>query len=47
VASLPKVQIDLPPQPSKFKGDSLPIDQVSWEEAIEFCERLSSMYSTE
>src|SRR5574341_817303 len=31
VAGFPKVKIDLNPDPSRFKGDSLPVDQVSWE----------------
>ena len=41
VAKLPRVRRSLVPDPSHFKGDNLPLDSVSWHEAIEFCARLS------
>jgi formylglycine-generating enzyme required for sulfatase activity len=41
VSKFPRVHLDLNSHPSRFAGTGLPVESISWDEALEFCARLS------
>jgi formylglycine-generating enzyme required for sulfatase activity/tRNA A-37 threonylcarbamoyl transferase component Bud32 len=43
IAKLPQVRRPLSPDPAQFKDKDNPIERVSWNEAIEFCDRLTKL----
>jgi formylglycine-generating enzyme required for sulfatase activity len=47
VAGLSQMERELDPDPSRFKGDNRPAERVSWQEAVEFCARLSQLAGRE
>jgi formylglycine-generating enzyme required for sulfatase activity len=43
IANLTPINKELNPDISRFKGDTLPVDSLDWNDAMEFCQRLSKL----